>query len=134
MLFCLLSQPAYRDIFFHKTQSQKVTRHFRNFLCTSYIFSVLSKSFEIYLFPGKSFNQQWKKCTLPTRWLSRYSVIEVAHVLLGGVFSFQSPSFKVCGPCPCQSEDKIFLLCHVTTQLKCHVTLWVDFPHPKPPP
>ena len=27
---------------------------------------------------------------------------------------------------PCESEDKIFLICHVITQLKCHVTLWVD--------
>ena len=35
---------------------------------------------------------------------------------------------------PCESEDKIFLTCHVTTQLKCHVTLRVDYPHPKSPP
>ena len=35
---------------------------------------------------------------------------------------------------PCESEDKIFLTCHVTTQLKCHVTLRVDFSHPKSPP
>ena len=26
---------------------------------------------------------------------------------------------------PCESEDKIFLICHVTTQLRCHVTLWL---------
>ena len=35
---------------------------------------------------------------------------------------------------PCESEDKIFLICHVITQLKCHVTLWVDFSHAKSPP
>ena len=35
---------------------------------------------------------------------------------------------------PCESEDKIFLICQVTTQLKCHVTLWVDFPHTKSSP
>ena len=23
---------------------------------------------------------------------------------------------------PCEREDKIFLICYVTTQLKCHVT------------
>ena len=27
----------------------------------------------------------------------------------------------------CESEDKIFLTCLVTTQLKCHVTLWDDY-------
>ena len=35
---------------------------------------------------------------------------------------------------PCESEDKIFLICHVNTKLKCHVTLCVDFHHPKSPP
>ena len=35
---------------------------------------------------------------------------------------------------PCESEDKILLTCHVTTILKCHVTSWVRFPHPKLPP
>ena len=35
---------------------------------------------------------------------------------------------------PCKSEDKIFLICHVTTQLKCHMTLWVYFSHPKSSP
>ena len=34
---------------------------------------------------------------------------------------------------PCESEDKMFLICHVITQLKCHVTLWVDFSHAKSP-
>ena len=33
----------------------------------------------------------------------------------------------------CETEDKIFLTDHVTTQLKCHVNLSVDFPHPKSP-
>ena len=35
---------------------------------------------------------------------------------------------------PCGTEGKIFLICHVTTQLKCHVTLWMDSPYPKPSP
>ena len=35
---------------------------------------------------------------------------------------------------PCESEDKIFLTCHVNTQLKCHVTLWVDSHNSKSPP
>ena len=34
---------------------------------------------------------------------------------------------------PCESEGKVFLTCHVTLQLKCHVTLLVDFLHPKSP-
>ena len=35
----------------------------------------------------------------------------------------------------CESEKKKKILAyHVTKQLKCHVTLWVDFPHPKSPP
>ena len=34
---------------------------------------------------------------------------------------------------PCESEDKILLICHVITQLKCHVTLWADFSHAKSP-
>ena len=32
---------------------------------------------------------------------------------------------------PCESEDKTFLNCRVTTQLKCQVTVWGDFPRPK---
>ena len=28
---------------------------------------------------------------------------------------------------PCESEDKIFLICQMITQWTCHVTLWVDF-------
>ena len=35
---------------------------------------------------------------------------------------------------PSESEEKIFLTCHVTTQLKCHVILPVNFPHPKTSP
>ena len=31
----------------------------------------------------------------------------------------------------CESEGKIFLTCHVTAQLKCHVTLTLS--HPPPP-
>ena len=34
---------------------------------------------------------------------------------------------------PCESEDKIFLTCYVTTQLKCPVTMQVDFSRPKSP-
>ena len=33
----------------------------------------------------------------------------------------------------CESEGKIFLICHVNTQFKCRMTLWVEFPHPKSP-
>ena len=35
---------------------------------------------------------------------------------------------------PCESEGKIFLVCHVNSQLKNHVVLQVDFSHPKSPP
>ena len=34
----------------------------------------------------------------------------------------------------CESEDKISLICPVITQLKCHVTLWVNFSDAKSPP
>ena len=34
---------------------------------------------------------------------------------------------------PCEIEDKIYLISHVTPQLKRYVTLWVEFPHPKSP-
>ena len=34
----------------------------------------------------------------------------------------------------CESEDKISLICHVITQLNCHVTLWVDFSDAKSRP
>ena len=56
------------------------------------------------------------------------------HDMLGGIFYFWSPSCYVCGPYGLWSEDKIFLICHVATQLKFHLTLWVRFPHPKLPP
>ena len=35
---------------------------------------------------------------------------------------------------PCESEDKIFLICLVIAQLKCQVTLWMDLSHAKSPP
>ena len=35
---------------------------------------------------------------------------------------------------PCERKDKIFLIFHVTTQLKCHLNLCMDFPHPKSTP
>ena len=35
---------------------------------------------------------------------------------------------------PCQSEDITFFVCHVTSILKCHVTLWVGSLYPKSPP
>ena len=35
---------------------------------------------------------------------------------------------------PCESEDITFFICHMTTILKCHVTLWVGSSHPKWPP
>ena len=41
---------------------------------------------------------------------------------------------KFVGLACCESEDKAFLICHVTTQLNCHVTLWVGFSHPESPP
>ena len=49
---------------------------------------------------------------------------------VGSSHSSRYPA-KFVDPVPCESEDKIFLICQVTTQLKCHVTLWVVFPHPK---
>ena len=41
---------------------------------------------------------------------------------------------KFVGLAPFESEDIIFLIFHVTTQSKCHVTLWVVSLHPKSPP
>ena len=38
------------------------------------------------------------------------------------------------GLAPWKKEDKILLICHVTTRSKCHVTLQVGCPHPKLPP
>ena len=32
---------------------------------------------------------------------------------------------------PCESKDEIFFICHMTTKLKCHVTLSVGSPHSK---
>ena len=52
---------------------------------------------------------------------------------VGSFHSSHHPA-KFVGPVRCESEDKIFLIRHVTIQLKCQVTLWVDFLHPKSPP
>ena len=112
-------------IFFSaQSPSQKVIRHHKNFLCASCIFSVLLESFEIYLFLGESFNQKWNKCTLTTRQLPRDSVLEVA----------QQGLLILVTILPCESEGKIFLICHVITQLKFHVAIWGDFSHVKSPP
>ena len=53
--------------------------------------------------------------------------------LVGSSHSSHHPA-KFMDLVPCESEDKIFLICHVTTQSKCYVTLQVDFSHPKSPP
>ena len=34
---------------------------------------------------------------------------------------------------PCEKGSKTFFICQVTTILKCHVTLWFGFSHPKSP-
>ena len=31
----------------------------------------------------------------------------------------------------CEREDKVFLICHVTMQLRCQVSLWVVLPYLK---
>ena len=65
---------------------------------------------------------------------SRDRTTEVSGDLLGGDpsswFSFLS-SFGDHGPCEC--GHKTFLICHVTSWLMRHVTLWVGSPHPKSP-
>ena len=35
---------------------------------------------------------------------------------------------------PCENNDIMFLICHVTTWLMVHVTLYVSFSHPKSSP
>ena len=63
---------------------------------------------------------------------SRDRTIEVSGDFLGGDppswFSFLS-SFGDHGPC--EYGHKTFLICHVTTRLMLHVTLWVRSPMPR---
>ena len=47
-------------------------------------------------------------------------------------YSYHTPTFV--GLAPCESEDKIILICHVTTWSMFHVTLWVRSLCPKSPP
>ena len=54
--------------------------------------------------------------------------------MLVGVFLFYYDPAKFEGLASCDSENKMFLICHVTTQSKYHVTLWVGSPHPKSVP
>ena len=49
---------------------------------------------------------------------------------MGSSHSSHHPA-KFVGLASCESEAKILLICHVTTQSKCHVTLCVGSPHPK---
>ena len=76
-------------------------------------------------------------------WLRKYDVfdfpfdhtIEVSRDFLGGgflVLSHELAKFRIHRPC--ESGDITFFICHVTTISKCHVTLWVESPHPKSPP
>ena len=75
-------------------------------------------------------------------WLRRYDISDFSHDLtikvscdfLGGVPSswFSTlPSFGAYEPCEC--GHKTFLICHFTTWLMRHMTLWVGSPHPKSP-
>ena len=55
----------------------------------------------------------------------------MSHDMLGGVFLFYYHPAKFVGLASCDSENKIFLICHVTTKSKCYVTLWMGSPYPK---
>ena len=44
--------------------------------------------------------------------------------LVGSSYSSHHPA-KFVDLVPCHD----LVICHVTTQLKCHLTLWVDFSH-----
>ena len=46
-------------------------------------------------------------------------------------FSYHPTNFV--GLVPCESKDKIFFICHVTTSLMFQVILWVGSLHPKSP-
>ena len=52
-------------------------------------------------------------------------MIDVSQDMLGAVFLFYYHPAKFVGLASCDSENKIFLICHVTTQSKYQVTLWV---------
>ena len=47
------------------------------------------------------------------------------------ILSYHSAKFGLHGPC--ESGDVTFVICHVTTKWKCHVTLWVGSPRFKSP-
>ena len=57
-------------------------------------------------------------------------------LVLVGIFVFilASTSFPFTSRRPCGWRNMTFLIFHVTTQLKCHVTFWVGLPHPDSAP
>ena len=66
--------------------------------------------------------------------LSPNHVIDVSHDFVGGgslVLSHELAKFRIHRPC--ESGDITFFICHVTTILKCHMTLWVGSSHLKSP-
>ena len=66
--------------------------------------------------------------------LSRDHVNDVPRDFVGGlptILSYHSARFGV--DRSCESRDITFLICHVTTIPKCHVTFWVGYPRFKSP-
>ena len=55
-------------------------------------------------------------------WLCRWGPLILSH---------HPAKFRVHRPC--ERRNITFSVCHLTTILKCHVTLWVVSPHPKSP-
>ena len=61
-------------------------------------------------------------------------MIDVSRDFVGGgspVLSQELAKFRIHRPC--ESRDITFVVCHVTTISKCHMTLWLGSSHLKSP-
>ena len=61
--------------------------------------------------------------------MTRDHVIDVSRDFVGEILSHHPAKFVVHRLC--ESGNITFSICHVTTKLKCHVTLCVASPHRK---
>ena len=72
------------------------------------------------------------------KWISKLVTVYFisTFLILVGIFMFIFGEHKLSFTSrkPCSWGDMTFLIFHVTSQLKCHVTFWVEHPHPDSAP
>ena len=78
----------------------------------------------------KPLDLQRQLCKQISKLITIYFISTFLVLVVIFVFILASTSFPFTSRRPCGWRNMTFLIFHVTTQLKCHVTFWVGLPHP----